>query len=407
MKAIRLKLNKFLDVSLFFSSLINLDIIFLSFPLAFIYGRWYVTSILVFILFYFFIFDKFENGSRIFIKRKIALTLMLAAGIIATIKAPTLGLGVSYFIGTIVIPIFIFITITNIKISYNLINNFIKLNIVAGIILGSFSIFIVSIIGSVNVRLPSLWEDFNILAAYYMITFFFILASMIHSNSVKQLLLYSISVIPILLGLFLTQTRGVWLSLLIGVAFYILKRPKVLLPASVLIIPIMFIFYSIVLDRFLSVKNFGSDGSALGRIQAWVSSVIIIKNNWLLGVGFDSYRFMRDSVFDTYIVDVLHSHNTYLRLWLEMGIIGFLPYISFLFLALFYTFKLTKYYKKDKNMLKVIEPIQLSFIGLLAAFMFEPYFSLYGNSTIIIWFLISIVFNYYGNMKKLNSSLNK
>lgn len=339
--------------------------------------------------------EKIILKEKLIFRVKYLLMLILIAGIHALIISPKRFDGIQYFFGTIIIPLTIFLSITNSKLSIRSIINYINLNFLATAILGLFSIYVVTVLGEVNVRIPSLWEDFNIVAAYYMISVFFLFTFLLHYTKKSQMLIYAIVLIPIILGLFFTQTRGVWLSIILAIAFYVLKRPKVIIPASIFIGIIAIVFSSIVLDRFLSVKNFGTDASAIGRMQAWLASVIIIKNNLIWGVGFEGFIELRDSIFSYYIVPVLHSHNTYLRLWLEMGIIGFIPYISMMVIAFVYTFKIIKRNKNNKEIVMVAEGLQLSFVGLFIAFMFEPYFSLYGNSTIIIWILISITFYLY------------
>jgi O-antigen ligase len=198
-------------------------------------------------------------------------------------------------------------------------------------------------------------------------------------------------VVLVLLGIaiFLTQTRGVWLALLFSLIVYYIKRPKIYL-IIILFFGLFFVaFQDVIITRFLTIKNFGSDVSSLGRLQAWFASVVLIKDNIFAGYGFDSFMRLRDDVFYFYIVPVIHSHNTYLRSLLEMGLIGTTIYFTFLIKALFYTYKLKKQIGTNEY-IGLIDGLQLSFLSLFIVFMFEPYFSLFGCSTIVIWFLISL-----------------
>jgi O-antigen ligase len=326
---------------------------------------------------------------------KVPLLMIFISGIFATYLAPLFNEGIFYFIGTILVPIGIFVTLTNIKIKYSKMILFIHLIILSGIVLSLYSIYLVFVIGSINVRLSSIWADVNIVAAYYMIIFFILFTFIVHKENNVQLVSYVILLIPVSLALFATQSRNAWLALVISLTLYVIRKPRAVLPTIVVIGIFLSQFYSIILDRFLSIKYFSSDMSSLGRIQAWFASVIIIKDHLLFGSGFNAFDFMKNAVFDNYIIDLPHSHNTYLRLLLELGLFGFIPYISFFFLALLYSFKLKNKIGTDKRYLKVIEALQLSFVGLTLSFMFEPYFSTYGNSTIIIWIMIAFTFNLY------------
>ncbi len=366
--------------------------VFIAFPFLFLLGMWIPTSLFALLFVYLIFSEKILKLSIITIPYKILFTILIITGINAALNTGKFLTGIQYFVGTIIVPILLFISIINSNLSLKTISTFIKNNFISGIILGSFSLYIVFILGTINVRLPSLWEDFNILAAYLMILFFFCLTFIIHNKSEFNIYFLFIALFCVFIGIFFTQTRGVWLAIVFSLAIYFLKRPKLLLPASILFGLIIFLFYSIIMDRFLSVKYFSSDISSLGRLQAWLASILIIKQHWLLGAGFDGFLKLRESVMDVYLIAVLHSHNTYLRLWVELGILGFLSYIFFFFLGLYYSFKLLRIYKTNIWGLKIAEGLQLSFIGLAIAFMFEPYFSLYGNSTIIIWVLISITY---------------
>jgi O-antigen ligase len=184
--------------------------------------------------------------------------------------------------------------------------------------------------------------------------------------------------------------------MIISMLFYVIRRPGVILPASIIIISVIsiftFFFPQVISERFLSAKNFGADVSSLGRLQAWLSTIELIKENPFYGYGFNSYIYLRDQVYGFYFVLVEHSHNTYLRGMLELGLIGFSLYFFFFFAATYYTFRLMKLDTK-KIYRKYLDGLQLSFVGLIVVFMFEPYFSLYGLSAIIIWLMISITFN--------------
>ena len=301
----------------------------------------------------------------------------------------------SYYIGTIVVPFLIFVIICNIKLTQSFLKNFFNLLILSGVIISLVSLYIFISVGLSDIgRIGGLWTSYNILSAYLMILFMFNLSFIINKNKNDKLYLYLVSIILILLGIFLTLTRGVWLAMVITIIIFVIRKPKIIIPSLFFIGIIVFLFYDTIYSRFLTVKYFGSDVSSLGRMQAWISSLILIKNNMFLGYGFDSYVHLRDSVFPVYFIDVVHSHNTYLRTILEMGLIGFLLYFSFIFKAYIYTIRLNKniFYKDYK---RYIDGFLMSFPALFIVFMFEPYFSLYGLSTFIIWVLISIIFNLY------------
>jgi O-antigen ligase len=92
-----------------------------------------------------------------------------------------------------------------------------------------------------------------------------------------------------------------------------------------------------------------------------------------------------------YIVEVPHPHSTYLRAIQEMGLIGAVIYFYLIFKAVYYSFNFKKYVT-DPQYIKYLEALQLSFVGLLIAFNFEPYLSLFSASTAAIWILVALTF---------------
>ena len=236
------------------------------------------------------------------------------------------------------------------------------------------------------------------LSTYLMILLFFVLSFLINSkeDTKEKKFFYIINFAFILIGILLAQTRAVWIVTLFSIVVFFFKKPKVIVWISVVIGVLFFFFSYVFIDRFLSVKNFGSDLSSLGRLQAWFSSVILIKDNFWFGYGYDAYIHLRDQVFSFYFVPVLHSHNTYLRALLETGFIGFVLYFSFFFMATIYSFKLINNpaYEEYK---KFIIGCKLSLTALILVFNFEPYFSLYSGSTFFVWLVIALIFRIKNN----------
>jgi O-antigen ligase len=374
---------------------IDVKSLFLFLPFLFIYkGYWQFTSVFILVTFLFFVLSEYRfNHLRIELPNIFMWSLLLLWGLFIALKSPVTNDGIKYFFATIFIPFLIFIIILNIKLTPGFLDRFFSGIYFAGAVLGAFSLYLFIESGfNTKLRIPSLWDDFNIMSTFLMIASMFNLSYILNKEKNEKLFPYLITLGFTYAGVFLSQTRGVWLAIIVSLVVFIIKKPKIIFPALIISMIVGLLFSNVIMDRFLSVKNFSYDASSLGRLQAWYSSFVLIKANPLFGYGFDAYIRLRDTVFSYYIVQVLHSHNTYLRMLLEMGLIGFVLYFSFFFRAAFFAFRMSaksfayKYYKI------YIEGLQLSFIGLLVTFMFEPYFSLYGASTVVIWILIALSF---------------
>jgi len=242
-----------------------------------------------------------------------------------------------------------------------------------------------------DMRIPSFWNDFNMVSLYFMVAFMFNLTFLIKCRSNKKRIFYIITLFFILLGVYLTKTRGVWLAMIVSMAIFFIKRPKIIIPMLLLSGIMTLVFYNIIEDRVLSVINFEQDKSSLGRLQAWTSTVMLIIKNPFFGYGFDTYYLHQFDVMAYYIVDVPHPHNAYLRTIQEMGLIGAVFYYYLIIKAVIYSFNLGSYISDPDNT-KFTAALQLCLVAFLVAFNFEPYLSLFGATTIIVWIIVALTF---------------
>ena len=152
-----------------------------------------------------------------------------------------------------------------------------------------------------------------------------------------------VSSIFLLIGLYLSQTRGVWLALLILLAVYLIlkafKKPFKYLVIMSFLAVIAFSSYEnsgFVRDKVaagvsdLQRAKDGNFGSSWGlRIVAWDSAVKGIRDNPLLGVGRDNFTSTKEEQVARGEVSKLalnpalfHTHNQYLQSMLIRGIPG-------------------------------------------------------------------------------------
>jgi len=373
-----------------------IDTLILLLPLFTIRGDTnnnYITGLYLSLLFAVVVFNKsyYSNFKFTFFNYKIWVAL-LVWGVYILNKSPEFKLAILYFLFTIVSPFLLFQLLCNIKFNEKLLRKLFQVLFLVGFILGLGSVFYVLIEGyDPKARLTSFWTAFNMVSGYLMILFMFNLSFLINRKKDESIFFYSVTIFFILFGMFLTQTRGVWVATIVAVAFFFIKRPKIIIPSVIFLGFFAYFFSGVINERFFTVVNFTKDASAVGRMQAWLSSAILIVQNPFLGYGFDSYVDLRDSVFSYYVVKVLHSHNTYLRALLELGLVGATLYFYFFFKGMYYSFRF-KNIEFVSTYKRYIDGLQLSFLGLIIIFNFEPYFSIYDNSCLVIWLVISISF---------------
>lgn len=369
------------------------ELLILFTPLTFAAGNWYLSALSLLSVFAFMLIRYFRFEDHEFtIPNIIPWSLMLGWGLYVCYITPDPVIAVKYYTGTILLPFLIFIIFDNLRIDEKFLTNFIDSMIIAAAILGMYSVYIFFKYSMrEGMRVPSLWNDFNMVALYFMVAFMFNLIFLIRCRSNSKKIFYIITFIFIILGVYLTKTRGVWLAMIFSIAVFFIKRPKIIIPTLILFGIMSLVFYNIIEDRVLSVINFDQDKSSLGRLQAWASTVLLIMKNPYFGYGFDTYHLLQYDVMSYYIVEVPHPHNSYLRSIQEMGLIGALIYYYLMMKALFYSFNLGNYVS-DPEYVKFTDALQLCLVAFVVAFNFEPYLSLFGVTTITIWILVAITF---------------
>ncbi|MDD5594908.1 MAG: O-antigen ligase family protein [Candidatus Omnitrophica bacterium] len=127
-------------------------------------------------------------------------------------------------------------------------------------------------------------------------------------------------IIPLVFALFLTKSLGVILSLLLGIIIYFLlvrSSKKKLMIFSLGFLVILIVIF--LLRTSAQKQHLQPIFSTLMRINYWQETWKIIKNFPLLGVGPGNFNLAQSR----------YSHNSYLQIWAEMGILGLLSFLWF------------------------------------------------------------------------------
>ncbi len=139
------------------------------------------------------------------------------------------------------------------------------------------------------------------------------------------------------LCLIFTWSRGAWLALIVAALIYVLMwhhRSIWLIFGGIAALPVLITFLpSSIVSRFTSIGNL-SDSSTSYRVYIWRAVVEMISDNTWSGIGIGEGAWDRVYPLYTYIgVEAApHSHNLYLQIWLELGAIGLLAFVVFIFM---------------------------------------------------------------------------
>lgn len=204
-----------------------------------------------------------------------------------------------------------------------------------------------------------------------------------------RLLFFAMFVLQIV-SLFMTMSRGGWLGLAVAAFIFIcLVRKELLLLAIPLLGAAVFVVPESIINRFMTIFNF-ADSSTSYRFKIWEITEAVIHDHFIVGLGLGHLPFKM--VFEQYIrtMPIYHAHNTFLQIFAEMGIVGFV--LFFIFMVSIFV-NLARYPLKSENKyLKIMgAALCASFSGMLFHGMFENVFYM-TKITTTFWLLLAVSF---------------
>ncbi len=143
-----------------------------------------------------------------------------------------------------------------------------------------------------------------------------------HDN--KGLLFLFLAVVMMLAILFSLSRAGILVMFLIWALLFLLlpfPRKKTLLLFSAVFAGLLFygsqIGFHKLLERFLTLEK-----SGISRITVWISSLPILYDYWLTGIGIGSYKLLSSVYLKHFPPDIIwdRAHNEYLETVLELGV---------------------------------------------------------------------------------------
>lgn len=164
------------------------------------------------------------------------------------------------------------------------------------------------------------------------------------------------SILIIAYTIFLTNSRGTMVALLVGLsAFYIIKKKSVWSLGIALFFGML--VFAVGPSRLSQITS--GDSSAMGRIYAWIEALGLFRRDPIFGVGAD--RFLE--------YHHVTTHNSFVLALAETGMFGFIPYLS-LFIISIYTAIKVSYQIEDKKVSVEIISLVSGLIGITAAIFF-------------------------------------
>ena len=179
----------------------------------------------------------------------------------------------------------------------------------------------------IRTRVFSVFDNPNMLAEYLSYAVTLGISMILAARHHLERMLYSLSVLVSGLCLVLTFSRGGWIAVAVGVVvlgFLKDRRILILLFGLLLLMPLF--ASEAVLQRAETIVTL-DDSSALYRLTIWRAAARMVRDYWLTGVGLGIAAFSK--IYPLYEIagtPAMHSHNLYLQIAVEMGIMGVLMF---------------------------------------------------------------------------------
>jgi len=196
------------------------------------------------------------------------------------------------------------------------------------------------------------------------------------------------------LCLIMTYSRGVWLSLLATLFIYGKFYDKRIFLTAIPVLAIVVFSDGEILTRATSIINPVDSSSAL-RLAMWDSTLHMIREQPILGIGWGSYWLVYPN-YDYFIknesVIIYHAHNMYLHLAAETGILGLTAFLAVLYGHIRLAFRI--FSKKNLLTTDLMLGVLAAMTGLIVSG-FTDYLLFSAQMSLVFWFLNAIVIGAY------------
>lgn len=218
-----------------------------------------------------------------------------------------------------------------------------------------------------------------------------------YKEKLKTIIFIVLSVILIVISKSSTGLITVMLLIPLLLFFNGKRRDKIVLKVSILIamlLPLMNITSSFLNNLIITI--FGKTLTFSGRRYIWDYALENLVNNPIIGSGFDSTKYyLSGKVIPIYERVASHTHNGFLELFLQLGLVGVVLLIVIIFITYRYTIM---YNKKESNLIR-------AYLVIFVIFNFMEPFMLNNVSLITLW--LPLIFIITDNIKINKENINE
>ncbi|MFA5509881.1 MAG: O-antigen ligase family protein [Candidatus Cloacimonadaceae bacterium] len=348
------------------------------------YSFYFVLLLFVFV----FLIEYLQKERvQLIIPHPLAFTLLLAFGILSATKIQV-PMGYTYFISTVLVPIFLLTVFRNVPITRHSLRLWMQVISYIGAFVGLYGV-VIALLNPFE-RLGSFWVTAMTINGFYTVAFFFAITLALYHKSRLKKLVNAACALLILLGMLYTYTRMAILAVAFGI-FLLMLRLKVMRYLGLALMLLMPLLIPSSMSSRIQL-GFTYDVSLVIRALAWYLAITQIIRFPLTGMGFSVWSTWYAKVIPLPMLYAQHTHNLFLNLMIDMGIIGTGAFLYLIFIPMHRYYR--RFIKGSQDILSF--GFWVSMMALLFACITDIFIQQYSIS-ILFW--VSL-----GLMISLNSS---
>lgn len=339
------------------------------------------------------------------------LTIMMA-GLTSLFFRDSLNYLIYYFI-TFLIMIIIISSIQ----TYDHLNMLIKLISIGTLLTALYGIYQWKIVGiqvdpaftdlaisqDLGGRVYSTMGNPNIYGELLVLTIPFFIALILNEKPIYKKLFWALVLMPVILVLFKTGTRSSWVAFAVSAFVFLFFWNKKLIPIFLVLGMLALPFLPApIYNRIRTIVN-PNDKSGLYRKQILNSTISMLKDYWSTGVGLGTRVW--NVIFNRYksfgLTNVAHTHNLFLQIWSEAGIVALMTFVLMGFRMTRNTY--AAFRKKKNPALNNILAASLSSIAGLATMGLADHVWFYNRILFMFWIVAAVLFTSLKLIKNTNA----
>lgn len=243
----------------------------------------------------------------------------------------------------------------------------------------------------IKMRIYSTLGNPNVLGEYILLVLPVAIGLMWTGKGLLPKLTYAGITGVLFLALILTFSRGCWVGLMVAAAVFVTFAAGKLWGLALIALPVVpAILPESIINRFTSIGDM-KDSSTSYRVYIWMGTLAMIRDFWISGIGMGTEAFTAVYPFYSYNGIVApHSHNLFLQILVESGILGI---VVFGIILCFFLKRMMVGYQwgggKGKTLSTLICAISAGVCGFLVQGLFDNCFYNY-RVLLVFWQVIGL-----------------